>query len=265
MIFYRLIVVTLFILALIPTQVFPQSGHQILEKVFQANFFESFRAEVALETKNSQGKNFKLELTMLGAGDLHTDYSLLLIFREPSSSRGMKLLMLAQKNYPTRVYLYMPAYGKYLQLVGQDRDMKLGDSEINLNDLISSLPWEGTDRFLGEQTFSGKPCHVVETTHAGEKGKRIMFIEKKTFLPLYTRQLDAEGNLLKTIEVLDSKKIGSKYKVRSMRVTNHRNNCSTTMKVLSSQWYINIPPDVFQPENLKFHLKEIIEQEGDGL
>lgn len=264
MVFYRLIVVTLFIFALIPAQVFPQSGHQILEEVFQANFFESFRAEVALETQTNRGKSFKLELTMLGAGDLHTDFSLLLIFREPQSSRGMKLLMLAKKNYPTRVYLYMPAYGRYLQLVGQDRDMKLGDSEINLNDLISSLPWEGTHLFLGEQTFSGKPCHVVETTHTGEKGKRIMFIEKKTLLPLYTRQLDAEGNLLKTIEVQDFKKIGSKYKVTSMRVTHHRKNCSTIMKILSSQWYIDIPPDVFQPENLKFPLAEIMERERGG-
>jgi len=265
MVFFRLIVVILFLFALFPAQAFSKSGHQILEEVFQANFFESFRAEVALRSEDSQGKSFKLDLTMLGSGNLRTDFSLLLIFREPLSSRGIKLLMLAQKSYPSRVYLYMPAYDRYLQLMGQDRDMKLGDSEISLNDLISSLPWEGTHKFLGERAFSGKPCNVVETTYGGKKGKRISFIEKKTLLPLYTRQLDTEDNLLKTIEVKDFKKIGSKYKVTSMIVTNHQKNRSTVMKIKSSQWYIDIPRGVFQPDNLKFPLKELIEREGSGL
>jgi hypothetical protein len=101
----------------------------------------------------------------------------------------------------------------------------------------------------------------VETILPGNKNKRITCISETTLLPLNSRYFDFEGNLLKTIEVLSFKKIFRKYAITSLRVTNHENNSMTTMKVLSGQWYIDIPREVFYPDHLRFSLSELMEIE----
>lgn len=257
---FRLGPIILGLIILFPAQVFSLSGSQIMEKAFQANIIESFRAVIALNTQTGRGKNFNLKLTVLGKGDPRKDLSLLLIFREPPSSRGIKLLVLARKDTLTKVYVYMPAIGKYFHLVGEDRNMKLGDSEMTIYDLVAILPWEGKHKLIGEEKYNGSDCYLVESIFPGEKNKRITRIGKKTLLPLTTQKVDLRGNCLKTVEVLNFKKVISKYAITSLRVTNLQNYTTTTMKVLSSKWYINIPDEVFQPEKLGISLLELMEE-----
>ena len=245
---------------LIPLPVFPSSGSQILEDAFQANVRESFRSELVLDTKTKRGKKYQLKFTMLGKGDPRKDFSLLLIFQDPPSSRGMKLLVLARRNSLSRVYVYMPALKKHFRLVGEDRNMKLGDSDMSLYDLVVS-PWEGKHKLISKKNFEGKPCYSVETILPGNKNKRITCIGETTLLPLNSRYFDFEGNLLKTIAVLSFKKVFRKHAITSLRVTNHENNSVTTMKVLSGQWYIDIPREVFYPDHLRFSLSELMEIE----
>jgi len=247
------------IIALTPFNAYPLSGTRIIENAFQANFVENFMADIELTTKTANGKQSSLGLSFLGKGDLRDALSLLIVFKSPPSARGMKLLVKSRQNTPTTAYVYMPDMGKYVLLSGESRNMKLGESEINLNDLVSAIPWDGIHQLLQESEYSGHPCYVVETHLPGEKEKRVTWIDKDSFLPVNTQYFDLNGSLIKTLTATKFIKAFGKNRIVSLRMTNHQNMNITTLAVLSGKWHLDMPAALFEPENLSLPISELID------
>ncbi len=250
---------SLLIIIQAPLTAYSLSGSEIIEKAFQANFIENFLAEIELTTKTNNGKESLLNLSILGKGAPRSALSLLIIFRNPPSAKGMKLLVKSRRNAHTTAYIYMPAMGKYFLLSGEDRNMKLGESEFNLNDLVSAIPWDGTHRLLREGEYSGHPCYVIETRLTEKPEKRVTWIDKNNFLPVNTQYFDLKDNLIKTLTATKFIKAFGKHRIASLRVTNHQNMNITTMAVLSSKWHLDIPAAPFEPENLSLPISELID------
>ena len=61
----------LWMIMLTPVTAFSLSGVQIVEKAFQATFFESFRAETVLSTRTDGGPADRMKMTLIGKGSSH--------------------------------------------------------------------------------------------------------------------------------------------------------------------------------------------------
>ena len=248
----------LFITFLAPLPADSFTGSEIIQKTFQANFVENFLAEIKLDTEKASGETSTMRLVLLGKGNPRNALSLLVVFKNPPSAKGMKLLVKSKRNEPTQVYVYMPAMGKYFLLTGEDRNMRLGDSELNLNDLVSAIPWDGTHQLLREDTFSGYSCYVIESHLFGKPKKLLTWIDKNTFLPVNTQYYDSSNVAVKTLTATKFIKAFGKYRIAALRMTNHQSMNTTTMTVLSGKWHLDIPATPFDPENLSLPISDLM-------
>ncbi len=239
-------------------QAHAQSVEQILEQAFAANAADNFQVELSLATTSSQQKKSQMRLSVLGKMNKDRNFSLLIFFREPVGSRGMKLLVLPKKIKTPQVYLYMPAYEKYFELTGEDMNMKIGDSDMTLSDFIAINPWEGKHQLLGTDRWGTEVCHLVESRLSWETGKRLTKISKESLLSVQTEQFDKNNTLIKTIEAKEFWQIGSNNRIKSFSIVGHQTNTHTDIEVLSGDTLTVIPPRIFAPETLTYTYPQVM-------
>lgn len=113
--------------------------------------------------------------------------------------------------------------------VGPDKQDTFHGTETTVDDWVARQPWEENHRILGEDTFDGKPCFVVESKmwflpHY-YLSRRVTWVEKENFLDLHEEQFDTRGKPFKILEKTWERHKPTSYWVRKRwNVINYANN-----------------------------------------
>lgn len=109
------------------------------------------------------------------------------------------------RKYPrrkTEAWRWLPDRRKVSRGSNNDRADSFQGSEMTQDDFRWRRVWSEDHRILGEDTFDGKKCLVVESVHHDPTyylSKRVTWIEMEHFLDLHEEQFDKKGQPLKVI------------------------------------------------------------------
>jgi hypothetical protein len=115
----------------------------------------------------------------------------------------------------------------------------------------TDFTYEGQARVRGRPTFSfilrppaGQPVPVAELT-----GVRVL-IDTQFQAMVQAEQLGAGGTVLKSISLLDLKKVGEQWLVKAIDVRDHRTRDKTRFTVRAAALELSWPAEVFTPAGL---------------
>jgi hypothetical protein len=109
--------------------------------------------------------------------------------------------------------------------------------------------------YEGREPFRGRPAFVfllyppvAEAAAYPEIGGARVFIDTQYHVPLQAQWVDEAGEALKTITVLDLKKVSDQWIVKSFEVRNERTRDKTRFLVTAVALDAEIPEDIFTPQ-----------------
>ena len=102
------------------------------------------------------------------------------------------------------LYAYQRKIRRLTHLPTPRNEDQVFGSELTFYDLLFQLPWDNEYRILGEDTFKGQECLVVESKsviHPDHyNSKEVLWIDKKLFRDLHGEQFDRSGVLYKVTD-----------------------------------------------------------------
>jgi hypothetical protein len=128
---------------------------------------------------------------------------------EPNKERGTTFLnvgyLRSKDHYKEETANIRPISLKRVRSsVGPDKQRKFHGTDTTTDDWVARQPWEENHRILGEDTFNGQPCLVVESKMwfipQYYLSRRVVWVEKENFLDLHEEQFDTQGKLFKILE-----------------------------------------------------------------
>jgi hypothetical protein len=128
---------------------------------------------------------------------------------EPNKDRGSTFLNIgylrSKETYREETANIRPISLKRIRSsVGPDKQDKFHGTDTTVDDWVARQPWEENHRILGEDTFDGKPCFVVESKMwflpRYYLSRRVTWVEKENFLDVHEEQFDPQGKLFKILE-----------------------------------------------------------------
>lgn len=208
------------------------SGRSIMERndAAQVSRYETSTLTMTLVNENNRQRERKLIQKIMHTED--GSRKRYIYFEKPGDVKGTKLLTLENKGAEDTQWIFLPAIKRARQIsVANNTDSFVG-SELSFEDLRREKLDEHRYVLLNEETVDGKSCYVVEATPSTEKRKaesgysrRMIWIQKDTFLALKTHFFDKHSKLLKTFHAEDIRQFPSgdsrAFKFHLENVQNH--------------------------------------------
>jgi hypothetical protein len=111
--------------------------------------------------------------------------------------------------------------------------------------------FEGREPFRGRPTFTFLlfPPAPAAADYPGIGGVRV-FIDTQYRAPLQAQWIDEDGEALKTITVIDLKKVDERWIVKSFEVRDERTRDKTQFLVQAVALDVNVPRQWLEPDSL---------------
>jgi hypothetical protein len=234
------------------TGVFAQSAREISDKA--ANTIEKNSMEMisTLKIMDDKGRvrTRKMEITTREfSGVIKT----LVKFMEPADIRGTSMLVYDYTDKPADMWIYMPALRKVRRIVSDEKGNSFMGSEFSNADL--SVPeTENFDyKILSVEMFEGSDCWKIEAACKNENvsrengySKRLMWIDKASYLTRKMEFYDLKGELHKVQQFSDYRKLpNGKYFAWTMEKDNVQNGRKSFMVVEKFGESASVPESLF--------------------
>lgn len=152
-------------------------------------------------------------------------------FLSPADVKGTAILIYDNENKDDDMWLYLPSLRKTRRIVSSDKGKSFMGSEFSNADMSKPNETDFSYKIAGNTAYSGKACWQIEATAKSNEmidkygyKKKIMTIDKSTFLPYKTDFYDASGNLIKSMIMDDYRKQSTgKYFAFKMSMQNYIN------------------------------------------
>lgn len=104
------------------------------------------------------------------------------------------------------------------------------------------------------QVFFFRPPPMVAKQHAGIAGVRA-YLDTQYNAPVQTELIGADKRVIKTLSLIDLKRVGTQSIVKTIDVRNEATRDKTRFQVTAAALELELSPAVFQPANLAEELK----------
>ncbi len=195
------------VLLLLPVEASSQDADRIIEKSNLASYYaaDDGKAKARMEIKDRRGRTRVRELVMLRKdiedGGRQNFY---IYFTAPTDIKGMVFMV---KKFPQRDddrWLYIPAVDLIKRIVARDKRLSFAGSHFTYEDVSGRSPQDDTHTFLREERLGDKDTYVIKNTPKDkdevEFSYYIVWIDKKTYLPLKAEYYDKKGRLYKVLK-----------------------------------------------------------------
>ncbi|MBB3061945.1 outer membrane lipoprotein-sorting protein [Microbulbifer rhizosphaerae] len=159
----------------------------------------------------------------------------LTLFKQPADVRGTAFLNYAHIDTPDDQWLFLPALQRVKRIASRNKSGPFMGSEFAYEDLSSFEVEKYVFRLVGEETFAGQRCFVVESIpnyeFSGYK-RRVSWIDQSHYRLLKTEYYDRKDSLLKTLSLSDYQWHGEHFwRAHTLEMVNHQTGKSTQMLV----------------------------------
>lgn len=176
------------------------TAQEILQKVAEHGFKDSFRA--VLNIKTSKGKKTVSDQTIWVVGRVKGEKAdFFFDFDEPEESRGLRFLLQIREKQDPKALMFLPSTGKTLPLATEDPSTDIGGTGLNMDDLMGFIPKVGeTLKLLKDEAVDGQDCYVVQITRPDQR-IRSLWVRKKDYTIVKSQESDASGKVKRTFKV----------------------------------------------------------------
>ena len=198
---YLFVLIGLVLLCL-PSSLQAMTAQEILEQAAKLNLGDTFR--VVLTVKTLKGKKVVSNHVLWLVGKTTpTTNTFFLDFDEPKESKGLRFLFELEPGKDPKAFMYMPAAGKTLPLAMDDSSVDIGATGLTMDDIQGFVPKGGEkETILREEVADGRDCYVIGISLPNEKGERLVWVSKKDFLIVKSQNLDPQGKIKRTFQVV---------------------------------------------------------------
>ncbi len=179
------------------------TAEEILKKVAEQGFKESFRA--ALTIKTFKGKNPPTTQTLWVCGKLIGDQSdFFFDFDEPKESRGLRFLLQTRPEQAPKIFMYLPATQKTIPVVTDDPSSDIGGTGLNTDDILGFVP-NPKEKYsiAGEEKVGGQDCWIIKFVRPDDKGERLAWVRKQDFTIVKSQDMDSSKKVNRTYRVIE--------------------------------------------------------------
>lgn len=197
------IIITVFLLTCFSTiGLCGMTADDIVKKVAEQNFKDSFRVALTIETFKGQ-KSASTQALWI-SGKLQKDVAdFFFDFDEPKESKGLRFLLQIRPNQDPKVYMYLPATEKTLPVVSDDGSFDIGGTGLNTGDILGFVPRAGEKHsIVREEKFDGQDCWVIQTLKTEKKGEHFAWVRKSDFTVVKSEDLDANNKTTRSYRVI---------------------------------------------------------------
>lgn len=261
---YRLPFLTLMALLLATNAVSaetPNGPHIMMRSDTTAKVIDS-RSEVTMTLSDANGGQRVcklLAMSKLNENDIDNMRMLRLLV--PADLKGSATLLIGQSDSDDEMWVYVPAFKKARRLGPDDKRDSFIGSELTLGDLLGHKPNDWVSSLLDEETLDGKVVYVIESLPKNESvrnqtgySKRLLWVDKDSFIPIRTDYWDESGVLLKSVHVSDIHLVDAerdKWQFMQLDAENRQNGHKTSMHFDNYQTNQHLTNGMFTPRMLE--------------
>ncbi|MGC8603395.1 MAG: outer membrane lipoprotein-sorting protein [Desulfomonilaceae bacterium] len=225
------------------------SAEEILKKVAEQSFKETFRA--ALTIKTIKGKKTPTTKALWVCGRLkggNADF--FFDFVEPQESKGLRFLLQTKPHELPKIYMYLPATQKTMPVTTDDPSSDIGGTGLNTDDILGFVP-NPQERcsIVKEEKVDGQDCWVIQIVKPGDKGERLVWVRKRDFAVVRSEELDANKKITRTYKVAEFFKTedGREFP-REEEITIPKKNIHIFVRQENAVFGIELANELFNPE-----------------
>jgi outer membrane lipoprotein-sorting protein len=158
----------------------------------------------------------------------------LMVFDQPKDVQGTSFLSFSHIGKPDDQWIYLPALKRIKRISSKKKSGSFMGSEFSYEDLSSFEVEKYSFKFLRDEEYNGKMCHVLESTPTDKYSgysKQLSWIDHSDLNSQKVEFYDKRGELLKTMTVENYEKFNEKFwrPIRSV-MQNNQTGKSTTLE-----------------------------------
>lgn len=162
---------------------------------------KDFRTKVAMKLTTKGGDVRERVLTMLrrNVGEPGGEQRYFLYFHKPEDVRRTAFLVWKYPDRDDDRWLFLPAIDLVRRIASSDRRSSFVGSDFTYEDVSGRDLAADTRKILREEKLGEADCFVLESTpkEAAEYGRKVAWIDAKSFLPRKEEYYDRRGELYK--------------------------------------------------------------------
>ncbi len=179
----------------------------------------------------------------------------IIVFQKPASVAGTRFLTMENKGGEDDRWIFLPSLGKVRRIASAEGSGSFMGTDLSYDDISSADRDASLDahRYLREETLDGKACHVIESVPKDAKyqySKMVSWIDKGSLVAWKIELYGKNGELVKLLEVLETKDVQSRITPVRTRMTTVAAQTSTTINVDIIKYDDKIPEGVFTVDYL---------------
>ncbi|OHX64779.1 outer membrane lipoprotein-sorting protein [Flammeovirga pacifica] len=173
-------------------------------------------------------------------------------YLSPAREKGTKMLKLDDK-----LWIYSPSSDRTIQISGHMLRQSVNGSDMSYEDMMQEkkLVDMYTPKITGQEEMNGEQCYILELNAKTENvtyQKIKMWVDINHTVPMRQDLFAKSGQLLKTINMSDIRKVGDRYYPFKMNYKDVlKDGKGTDFVVLEMENNVEIPDHIFNKSNLK--------------
>ncbi len=186
------------IFLLITTALSAQTGAEIMQRVNDTREVSSSAMDIQMQLidKDGQISTRRIQTLILNDNGLTKTITL---FMEPASIRNTRFLTIENSTRADDQWIYLPSLRKVKRIAAGEKSGSFMGSDFSYADMgsSSSSVEDSIHSILGEETFNGRNCYVVESVPKSgtdsDYGKYVTWVDKTSWLTLKVEFYSKDG------------------------------------------------------------------------
>lgn len=230
------------------------SVDEIVRKANNMAFYQGKdgSAEVRMTIRDAQ-KNFRRRsFTILRRDEKDGgDQKFYVFFKSPSDVKGMVFMVWKHTEKDDDRWLYLPSLDLKKRIAASDKRTSFVGSNYFYEDVSGRNINADTHTLVETNDTYYVLNNVPKKPDAVEFSRYIIWIDKKTFLPMKSEYYDKQGKKYRTIEVKKVTAVQGKPTVTQAVVTDLERKSATRIDFRNIKYDRNIPDDIFTERYLR--------------
>ncbi|MBN1408916.1 MAG: outer membrane lipoprotein-sorting protein [Calditrichaceae bacterium] len=227
------ILLTLFVLSFSSFAQKPLSGLEVIQNVYNRPEGKDQDGTLTMTLINSRGDQRVREIKQF-IKDFGTEEKKIMFFISPADVRNTSFMNWSYdaEGRDDDQWIYLPALKKVKRISSDSKSDYFMGSDFTYDDLGDRHPSDDTHKLLGEETFNGEACYVVESIPKEEDymySRTITWIIKDKWIGLKKEFYDENDELLKILTVEKYGKINDYWIITHSKMHNVQKEHTTDM------------------------------------
>ena len=245
----RKVVPVFFILLLISTPVFADTGRDIMELVIENQKADSSAMDIRMSLIDSRGNESTRRVQMLTLNEDGLTKTITL-FLEPANIKNTRFLTVENTDRADDQWIYLPSLRKVRRIAAAERDGSFMGSDFYYSDMSAGDIDDSEYIVAGEEKLAGKNCWVVEAVpDAGSDssyGRIVSWVDQETYLTMKVEFYDEDGRtLLKELTMEGPRQIDGRWSAEKTIMLTIESDHRTVLEMRQVKYDIPINPGYF--------------------